>query len=273
MKLKRFLGAPALLVAFLFLANSCHRPATPVASNPPPAPTMAAAASAGTPIAPLLSPSGKTYARLHTEKSDNLEPVTIPPVPAGAAPNVDSFNGTARKAAKLSIASGTPQSFSDLGDVLDSLIPDTQMRAKNISKTATSGRIAPEEQRVVTVTAFLYASSKESDNDFHCIVGRDPSKPARYMNVEVSALPPSSSQFFAALRAARNEYKAFFTANGNGLPTSGYDKYNPPIPIKLTGSLFFDVDHVPPAVGPTGMKPLSAWEIHPVSDIQFEQQQ
>src|SRR5258708_23755305 len=58
-------------------------------------------------------------------------------------------------------------------------------------------------QKVVTVTAFLYAASRESDNDFHCIVGRDPSKPASYMNVEVSALPPSSSQFFAALRTDR----------------------------------------------------------------------
>lgn len=90
------------------------------------------------------------------------------------------------------------------------------------------------------------------------------------MNVEVSGLPAANSPFLTMLSAARNEFKAFFTANGNALPMSGYDKYDPPIPIKVTGSLFFDVDHVPPAVGPTGMKPLTAWEIHPVSDIQFE---
>ena len=91
------------------------------------------------------------------------------------------------------------------------------------------------------------------------------------MNVEVSALPPSSSQFFAPIRAARNQFKAFFTTNGNSLPVTGYDKYDPPIAVTITGSLFFDVDHVPPAVGPTGMKPKTAWEIHPVSDFQFEQ--
>ena len=172
-------------------------------------------------------------------------------------------------AAKLSIATGTPQSFSDIGDVLDSLTPDATMRAMNISKGPDSARVT-EEQALVTVTAFLYASSRESDNDFHCIVGRDPKLPARFMNVEVSALPPSTSEFFAALRTARNQFKAFFTANGDGLPTGGYDKYDPPIPVKITGSVFFDVDHVPPAVGPTGLKPQSAWEIHPVSDIQFE---
>jgi hypothetical protein len=41
--------------------------------------------------------------------------------------------------------------------------------------------------------------------------------------------------------------------------------------VKVTGSLFFDVDHKAGSVGPTGMRPKTAWEIHPVSDIQFEQ--
>jgi len=145
------------------------------------------------------------------------------------------------------------------------------MRALNISKAADSGRL-PQEQTVVIVRAFLYAASRESDNDFHCIVGGDPSQATRFMNVEVTGLPPSSSKFFAELKTARSEFKAFFTTGGDALPTGGYEKYNPPIPIQVTGSLFFDVDHVPPAVGPVGMKPQTAWEIHPVSDIQFELQ-
>jgi hypothetical protein len=252
-----------LLVPFLLLVTGCHRATTvPVATLPPPP-------SVGVAAPPIQSPSGKTYARTRVGPADNDEPVVIPPVPPGAAPNIDTFHGSARMAAKLSIATGTPQSFSDIGDVLDSLTPDSTMRAMSISKGPDSGRLA-EEQALVTVTAFLYASSRESDNDFHCIVGRDPKLPARFMNVEVSALPPSTSEFFAALRTARNQFKAFFTANGDGLPTGGYDKYDPPIPVKITGSVFFDVDHVPPAVGPTGLKPQSAWEIHPVSDIQFE---
>jgi hypothetical protein len=254
MKLKRFPAAMMLLFAFFFLPIACNR-----------TPTIAA-----TPAPPLVSPSGKTYTRAHIAKPDNHEPFKIPVVAPGAAPNVDSFNGSARMAAKLSVAPGAPQSFSDLADVLSSLPSDASMRAMNISKASDSGRLA-QEQGSVTVTAFLYASSKESDNDFHCIVGRDPSKPAKFMNVEVSALPPSSSEFFAALRAARNQFKTFFTSNGDALPGPGYDKFTPPIAIKVTGSLFFDVDHVPPAVGPTGMKPKTAWEIHPVTDIQFEQ--
>ena len=143
------------------------------------------------------------------------------------------------------------------------------MRAMHISSAADSGRLA-QEQVLVTVTGFLYAASRERDNDFHCIVGSDRSVPTRLMNVEVSGLPPSRSPFRATLKTARGEFKAFFTSNQNALPTNGYDKYDPPIPVLIVGSLFFDVDHQPGEVGPVGMKPKTSWEIHPVSDIQFE---
>jgi hypothetical protein len=193
-----------LLAPFLFLLAGCHRPVkAPVAMTAP-------RVVQGTPAPPLTAPSGRIYARTHIGPSDDDEPVIIPPLPPGAAPNMDSFHGSARAAAKLSIASGTPDSFTDLGDVLDSLPSDQSMRDMGISKGPQSGRLS-QEQALVTVTAFLYAASRESDNDFHCIVGRDPSLPARFMNVEVSALPPSGSEFLAALRAARNQFKAFFT--------------------------------------------------------------
>jgi hypothetical protein len=253
-----------LPIAFCCLATACHHATQPTVATAPPPPPVAAA-----PASTVHSPSGKTYTRTRIAPPDNDEPVSIPPVPAGAAPSTDDFHGTAREAAKLSIAPGPPQNFSDLGDLLNTLIPDADMRAKNISHDAGSGRL-PEEEKLVTVTAFLYAASKESDNDFHCIVGRDPSQTARFMNVEVSGLPPSGSESLAALSTARNQFKAFFTSGGDSLPAGGYDKYQPPIPITVTGSLFFDVDHVPPAVGPAGMKPQTAWEIHPVSVMQFE---
>jgi hypothetical protein len=252
-KLKRFPIALTILVAFFFLGAAYNAAAPPQA--------------VATPSSTFKSPSGKTYTVTHLGNGDNHEPLIAPAIRNAAGG--DNFAGSARMAAKLSIASGTAKTFTDIGQVLSSVKPDAQMRAKNISKGPDSGRL-PEEQGVVTVTAWLYASSKESDNDFHCIMGRDPSKPAQFMNVEVSALPPSSSEFLAALQAARNQFKTFFTSNGDVLPSGGYDKFDPPIPVKITGSLFFDVDHVPPAVGPTGMKPKSAWEIHPVTDIQFE---
>src|SRR4051794_12632546 len=124
---------------------------------------------------------------------------------------------------------GAAQPFPNIAALLASLVPDDRMRRLHISSEANSGRI-PQEQKVVSVPGFLYASSRERDNDFHCIVGSEPSRPARFINVEVSGLPPSNSPFRGILVTARNEFKAFFTTNQNALPTDGYDKYNPPVP-------------------------------------------
>jgi hypothetical protein len=260
MRIHSLYFSAALLVGAVVFTNGCNRTKTATTQPPPPTPSQT-----------FKSPSGKTYARIPAGPQDEDEPVVIPPLTPGAAPSGDNFHGTAREAAKLSMADSTPQEFPDIGALLDSLPSDESMRAKDISKAADSGRL-PEEMMQVTITGFLCASSKESDNDYHCIVGVDPSATARFMNVEVSALPPSGSEFLAAIRAARNQFKAFFSSGENALPTSGYEKYNPPIPVKITGSVFFDVDHIPPAVGPTGMKPQSAWEIHPVREIIFEPQ-
>jgi hypothetical protein len=244
----------------LLPAVGCRRAAT----------TPAAVPAAGTPVGSFKSPAGKVYARTLVGPPDNDEPpVRAPMARRTGAAGGDDYAGSSRMAAKLSVASGTPETFDGLGPLLDSLPSDESMRALHIDEGPDSGRL-PQEQHVVVVKAFIYASSKESDNDFHCIAGPDPTQPPRYMNVEVSGLPPASSQFFTLLTAARNEFKAFFSSGTDALPTRGYEKYDPPIPVTITGSLFFDVDHVPPAVGPTGMKPQTAWEIHPVSDMQFE---
>ena len=50
-----------------------------------------------------------------------------------------------------------------------------------------------------------------------------------------------------------------------------YVKFDPPIPVRVTGSLFWDIEHPPPnTVGPTDRRPKTAWEIHPVTKIEFE---
>src|SRR5579871_2247562 len=130
MYLKQFRFISALPIAFICLATACHTTQPKVATAPPPPSATAA------PPSQIHSPSGKIYARTHVGAPDNDEPVSIPAVPPGAAPSGDNFHGTAREAAKLSIAPGPAQNFTDLSDILDSLIPDADMRAKNISKSA-----------------------------------------------------------------------------------------------------------------------------------------
>ena len=184
----------------------------------------------------------------------------------------DAFAGKSRRATKLSIANAPTTSFADLRALIEALPADQAMIARKprITVGHRSRRVS-EEKRNVRVRAFLYAASREDDNDYHLIIGRarSASQPM-YMTVEISGLPPKTSTHYTRLKAARDAYKAFFTAD---LPGASYDFYDPPIPVEVEGSLFFDMTHA--SGGHPGPKSLrddipTIWEIHPVSRIVFE---
>lgn len=186
-------------------------------------------------------------------------------------PTGDQFGGTARKAAKISIATGATESFTDLKALIESLPSDASMIAHvpKIKTTASSGRVTKENKNV-KVKAFLYAASREDDNDFHLIIGRATTKsPEMYMTMEVSGLPPSNSPALAQLRQARTDYKDFF---GSDLPGFTYDFYDPPIPVTIAGSLFFDIGHATGTrPGPSSLKSRmpTVWEVHPIAAIKL----
>lgn len=191
--------------------------------------------------------------------------------PAGAGEN---FKGTSRKASKLSIADAPLEKFTDLADLLKSLVADSVMKKKKISTEATSKRV-PEEERNVRVDVWLYAASVEDDNDYHLILGRDPDAEgkAQYMTMELSGLPPANAKSREALEKARTDFKKFFAKHFAGnLPGKSYDFYDPPIEVQIEGSLFFDANHA------TGSKPgpqslrkdmPTVWEVHPISKIKL----
>src|SRR5215216_3057097 len=183
----------------------------------------------------------------------------------------DAFRGNARKAAKLAIADAGVEAFEDIKDLIETLPTEEDMISHQppITRDAESGRV-DEENRNVHVRAFLYAASREDDNDFHLIVGRDPDLEPTYMTMELSGLPPEDSDHFPRLRSARETYKEFF---GDDLPGASYDFYDPPIPVEVEGSLFFDMSHSHGSrPGPASLRPdmPTIWEIHPVTDILFE---
>jgi hypothetical protein len=191
------------------------------------------------------------------------------PAASGASLTGDTerFLGEARKTAKLTPVTGKPEGFADLAALLDSLPSDTEMQALKI--TPNSGRTA-QENRVVTVRTFLYAAKLEVGNDYNCIVGVDPKQPARFMSVRVSGLPSADSPSFSQLEKARNAFRVFLASRGFKLPGPSYTKYDPPVPVEVTGSLFFNIAHPPGVVGPRGMRPQTTWEIHPVTDLQYK---
>ncbi|HEX7174303.1 MAG TPA: hypothetical protein VF240_03355 [Pyrinomonadaceae bacterium] len=225
-------------------------------------------------------PSGAPeFTILRTVEVDKYEPpalaaLTTPHgVMALAASSGDNFTGTDRRVAKISIADAAMEEFADLKDLIATL-PSTSFMKNHkpkITRDKNMNRVEVEK-RNVRVHAFLYAASRENDNDFHLIIGRDPSAGEEmYMNVELSGLPPASSKSFTKLKTARNAYKKYW---GSELPGTSYDFYtNAPRPVLIEGSLFFDVTHA------TGQKPgpqklskkiPTIWEIHPITRIKFK---
>lgn len=188
-----------------------------------------------------------------------------------AAPAGDNFTGTARKAAKISIADAPVKLFMDLKNLIKSLPADSDMIAHQpkIKTTATSDRVT-EEKRNVRVKVFLYAASREDDNDYHLILGRDPNlAPEMYMTMELSGLPPSTRPSFAKLKATRDAFKTFFAGD---LPGTSYEFYDPPIPVRIEGSLFFDMSHSSGTrPGPKSLKSRmpTIWEVHPLTKMVF----
>jgi hypothetical protein len=227
-------------------------------------------ARAATPAAGVAT----TYRILRTTEVDGYDE----PVPAAAVPEIgarqppgNAFRGSSRKAAKISLAAAEIESFNDLKALIEDLPADADMVAHvpRITTTATSGRVA-KEKRNVKVRAFLYAASREDDNDYHLIIGRGLDASPMYMTIEISGLPRASSRHHARLKAARDAYKEFF---GDDLPGQSYDFYDPPIPVEIQGSLFFDMSHATgPHPGPASLRDdiPTIWEIHPISEIVFE---
>lgn len=236
-------------------------------------------------VRPMASPEAQALAEtgqapafriIRTNEVDGYEKAattqeTLAAAVAEAAPVGDNFKGTSRKAAKLSIADAPTKSFADLRTVINSLVPDADMakRTPKISTTATSNRVT-EEKRNIRVKAWLYAASREDDNDYHLILGRDPKKsPEVYMTMELSGLPGANAASFDKLKAARDAYKAFFATDMPGLT---YDFYDPPIPVRVEGSLFWDASHAKGTrPGPKSLKSRMpvVWEVHPITKIVF----
>lgn len=227
----------------------------------------------------LTSPSarGSKYRVIVTNEMDEYDtpmPLTAMLVTTLAAARAtgDSFKGTSRRASKLSIPNAPVEIFADLKELIETLPSDNAMKnhRPRIKNDKNSKRVA-EEKRNVRLRVWLYAASREDDNDFHLILGRAPgATPKKFMTMELSGLPRSDSQHFARLKAARDAYKEFF---GNNMPGGTYQFYDPPIPVEIEGALFFDISHASGSKpGPKKLRPdiPTVWELHPITSIVFE---
>ncbi len=178
------------------------------------------------------------------------------------------FAGHDRAVAKTHLFTAKKATFKTINDLFSKLPIPSDASMKNhdpaIDRTPESERVNEEDKYVIIQSAFIYGIYREKDNDFHIIIGngfRD--KRMKLLNVEISGLPDDGN----ALKTIRQKIIGKF-----GNITCGDGAFKPVgalIPIKIEGSLFFDIDHAAGTVGFDIYKPKTAWEIHPVKDIQF----
>jgi len=176
------------------------------------------------------------------------------------------FAGLSRSKVKTSIVSGNLHTYNTLLQFLNTLPPDVDMEVViDALDKPWKDRAIQEIKNATLKNIFLKAYKREDDNDYHLIL--TDSSGTLFFNAEVSALPGTSAASYQNLKTVRTGFNSF----PGELSCGNYVKFDTPIKIiKLTGSIFFDTDHAAGTVGPTGFRPRTAWEIHPVTFIQFE---
>jgi hypothetical protein len=215
-------------------------------------------------VSTFIAPDGKSYTVTLLADLSEYDNERSLKSAVGMNCDNDNFQGTDRKAAKLSIVKAKAKTYQSLSEFISSLKSDSIMtKNPNIKRDETNKRVTEENRNVVVKNVLIYAIKRESDNDYHIIAGDNN---RLFFNVEIAGLPANNHVDYNKLLTARNQFKAHF---GN-VCNVDYHKFDPPVPVEIEGSLFFDIDHKAGVVGPSGYRPKTAWEIHPVTKITFK---
>jgi hypothetical protein len=187
-------------------------------------------------------------------------------VAAQALKKLDVLVGHTRMTARTSVSAAPTETFKSLDELLAALPSDEKMRQHDppISRAPSSGRVA-EEERNVTVDTFLHAAKRNMSNDFNLILGGGTAQARRpCLSAKISALP-KKGRFNNVLKPVRKEFEQLF--QNKPVPGSRWTFYDPPIPVQVSGSLFYNILHLPGTVGPRDMATDSSWEIRPITRI------
>lgn len=262
---------PVFAAVIIIICGCNQKTTTEVATNTPVTvkyDTIKSLSEIRDSFAYFKSPSGEIYQVMVEKEPEGTAPTELKAKLAVAEKLdciTDDFHGEHRKAAKTTVAKADTVVYTTLGKFIKSLPADDVMLSQGISKKATSKRVAAENRNVSLKAVYIYAIKREPDNDYHIIIGNYPNNGV-YFNVENSGLPKSTIYGYKAIKNARKQIEGYF----GEYCSEKYLIFKSPIPIEITGSLFFDVDHKAGIVGPKGYRPATAWEIHPITNITFK---
>jgi hypothetical protein len=181
-----------------------------------------------------------------------------------ACDNDNRFDGSYRKTAKTSVAANNAAS-TNLAKLINRLVAFDN---ESIAVTGSSPRIEIEDSVVTFISVFLYAIARETDEDYHIIIGTSANaSTAKFLNIECSGLPAPGNPAFNKIKAARLKVVALL--GGMERCSGGYVKFDDHPKVKIIGSLFYDKEHEHTIPGPAGSKPKTAWELHPITEFKL----
>ncbi len=216
--LSRFLmiGASALLAACATPTRTANGPAAPNVESGIMAGNTARLAGTTRSLA-----SGKSYRFFSTNDPgaqaatrDQRQAETTAALAADDIVVDDSniFKGHARAQAKTTLAHAKVEKFSNLGALAASIPTDAFMLSYQPRIDRDTPRVA-EESRNVAVCAWILATKREADNDYHIMLGDDTGKVV--FNAEMSGLPDTGTKTNRkALFTARATFESFVDEEG-----------------------------------------------------------
>lgn len=184
----------------------------------------------------------------------------------------DRFLGTIRADVKTSYINAVADTFESIKKLRNWLKNDEYMHKSTEAKHNNTPRTKEESHNVYLYDLYIFGVKREDDNDFHLILGSSKSleKDQLFFTAEISGLPDSNSSYFSTLSATRNKFISHFGSDAQKEYVFVASSKNPPIHLDyIVGSLFFDNHHYSGHSSVKGFKVCSAWEIHPVTAIQF----
>ncbi|MEO7924845.1 MAG: hypothetical protein ABIR30_14270 [Chitinophagaceae bacterium] len=181
----------------------------------------------------------------------------------------DPFEGSIRLSPKTTYSTKTYKKYRTIPALYRKL--ESNQFMKDLSIGNSNERVEQEDKNINIQKAYLYTITLEADNDLHLLIGNTPvykEGTTRVFNAEISGIPPDGT---TAVKNHMMELREKAIAAMNDVPLcgrSGFLQANRRITIR--GSLFFDSHHASKPAKCREVEGESAWEIHPVYDITFE---
>lgn len=184
------------------------------------------------------------------------------------------FAGKVRKFSKtIPHSGGRSKSFKSIADLLKWLPSDSSMkfRTPKIDRGENSQRVAEEQRNIILKKVYIVSIYRVEDNDFHVVLCDIPiyDGKAALFTAEISGLPSADQASSSTMNELENVREAITKQLGdlNCGRTFMFKKGG--LPVKVRGSLFFDIHHAGQVHGRQGLHPKSAWEIHPVTKFEW----